>query len=155
MQGQAQSEDGENDIPTVIYQDEEVPLTSTSEPTGSNTPPPPPSAPLAPPSCPPPLSEYYNTSDYVKSIRDSTKTKKHKEWLLNRWIRVMQSTQNPPINGMQTTHNPPPPPPCPQPPSSIKPPQWVCNLTGEIRQRFDAEQCFGCGKTGNIYHGCP
>jgi hypothetical protein len=34
MQGQAQSEDGENDIPTVIYQDEEVPLTSISEPTG-------------------------------------------------------------------------------------------------------------------------
>jgi hypothetical protein len=64
-QGQAQSEGGDNDIHTVIYQDEEAPLTSTSKPTGSKTPPSPPSAPLPPPSCPPPLPKFSNNAYFV------------------------------------------------------------------------------------------
>jgi hypothetical protein len=58
MQGQAKSEDKDIDIPMVITNNKEVPLTSTLKLTGSNIPPPPPSAPLVPPSClpRPPLS---------------------------------------------------------------------------------------------------
>jgi hypothetical protein len=40
MQGQAKSRDKNIEIPTVLYQDEEVPLTSTSKPTGSQILPP-------------------------------------------------------------------------------------------------------------------
>jgi hypothetical protein len=117
--------------------DGRVPLTSTSKPKGSTTPPPPPSAPLPPPPCPPPLSEYYKNSDYVKSIHVSSRTTKHKEWLLNKWLNCILSTINPPFNDMTlnkdaTSYTPPPPPPC----------------------RHNDGQCFGCNKSRHIQHGC-
>jgi hypothetical protein len=66
IQGQAKREDGENDIPTVIYQDEEVPTTSPSKPTGSNTPPSPPLAPPPPLPCPPPKADGRPSAKQVK-----------------------------------------------------------------------------------------
>jgi hypothetical protein len=60
IQGQAKSEDGDYDIPTVTYQDEEVPTTSPSQPTRSNAPPSPPLAPPPPPPpCPPPIHKFF------------------------------------------------------------------------------------------------
>jgi hypothetical protein len=55
IQGQATSEDGDNDFPKVVYQDDEVPTPSPFRPTGSITLPSPLLAPLPPPPCPPPI----------------------------------------------------------------------------------------------------
>jgi hypothetical protein len=73
MQGQAISEDGNIDIPMVLTNIEEVPLTSTFTPIESNILPPPPSAPLVPPPCPP-LPTYFR--NYAS---------RQKKWLLKQY----------------------------------------------------------------------
>jgi hypothetical protein len=103
IQGQAISEDGEYDIPKVIYHEDEVPTTSPSKPTRTNTPPLPPSAPLPPPSCPPPLQKL-NGFDYTipfivpPSLDQNTKDRK----LLEKWLDSLP---------FPTIQAPPPPPP--------------------------------------------
>jgi hypothetical protein len=75
MQGQAQSEDGEYEIPTVTYQAAEVTTTSPAKPTGSNTLPSPPLAPPPPPPCSPPKSVLLPKRPTEKQL------KFHKYWV--------------------------------------------------------------------------
>jgi hypothetical protein len=101
MQGQAQSEDGDYEIPTVTYQDEEVPTTSTSKPTGSKTPPSPNLAPPPPPSCPPPFHAIHPYHiNCVRYLSPQVISKSENRKQLNNCLRDIPT---PPI--------PPPPPP--------------------------------------------
>jgi hypothetical protein len=148
MQGQNQSEDGDIEMPTVTYQDEEVPLTSTSKPTGSRTPPSPPLAPQPPAPCPLPFHAIH--PKHVNCVRHLSP-------------QVISKTEN--MNNLRTwlNHIPTPPtPPCPTSTLPVEPTlqrlrfdKWVSELSVENKRRLDAEQCFGCGQTGHKLHICP
>jgi hypothetical protein len=116
MQGQAKSEDGNIDIPTVFYQDEGVSLTPTSKPTRSNTSPSPPSLVMI-------NTTLLDANLTFKNMQGQAKSEDGKVDIRMAKLKDVRVpfTQTSKPNGSTTPQSPPsaplPPPPC-QPPLS-------------------------------------